>query len=220
MKNNCDVVTDLLPLYVDGVCSEESKKLVEEHLEECEACRNASRMLQEDITIQQDHDVNIIKGVKRRIFIEKIVLAIIAVVVAGSILICGGIYMLSSYVPMTEVSLKDTVSVSQDEDGNVWLIRNGMTTDAKGIMSEQYNTEGELISSFANMEINSGVDNSHVIYQVVLYETRITKLSHKLLGDNAVLQQEQSILFNANEKTNYDKVVVVEDGQETVLWER
>ena len=25
----CDVIQDLLPLYCDGVCSEESKKLVE-----------------------------------------------------------------------------------------------------------------------------------------------------------------------------------------------
>ena len=32
MKNNCDIIRDLLPLYVDGVCSQESAKLVEEHL--------------------------------------------------------------------------------------------------------------------------------------------------------------------------------------------
>ena len=39
MKISCDVVTDLLPLYHDGVCSQSTKKLVEEHLEECESCR-------------------------------------------------------------------------------------------------------------------------------------------------------------------------------------
>lgn len=35
----CEVIRDLLPLYHDGVCSEESKKLVEEHLTSCEGCR-------------------------------------------------------------------------------------------------------------------------------------------------------------------------------------
>ncbi len=35
----CGVIRDLLPLYHDGVCSEESRALVEEHLEGCEACR-------------------------------------------------------------------------------------------------------------------------------------------------------------------------------------
>ena len=36
---NCDIVRDLLPLYEDGLCSEESRRAVEEHLKSCEACR-------------------------------------------------------------------------------------------------------------------------------------------------------------------------------------
>lgn len=44
MKINCKIVQDLLPLYHDGVCSEESRKLVEAHLAECETCK---RMLAE-----------------------------------------------------------------------------------------------------------------------------------------------------------------------------
>ena len=39
MKTPCNVIRDLLPLYQDGVCSPESRQLVEEHLEECETCR-------------------------------------------------------------------------------------------------------------------------------------------------------------------------------------
>jgi len=39
MKISCDVVTDLLPLYHDGVCNQSSKKLVAEHLNECKSCR-------------------------------------------------------------------------------------------------------------------------------------------------------------------------------------
>lgn len=36
---NCEIVRDLLPLYHDRVCSEESRRAVEEHLEGCGACR-------------------------------------------------------------------------------------------------------------------------------------------------------------------------------------
>ena len=39
MKTSCNVIKDLLPLYHDGVCSRESRELVEEHLKECEECR-------------------------------------------------------------------------------------------------------------------------------------------------------------------------------------
>lgn len=37
-KLNCDVIQDLLPLYVDEVCSEASKQVVVEHLVECTEC--------------------------------------------------------------------------------------------------------------------------------------------------------------------------------------
>ena len=34
MKYSCDVIKDLLPLYYDKACSEQSKKIVEDRLEE------------------------------------------------------------------------------------------------------------------------------------------------------------------------------------------
>ena len=40
MKNNkCGIVRDLLPLYIDGVTSEESTEMVKTHIESCKACR-------------------------------------------------------------------------------------------------------------------------------------------------------------------------------------
>ncbi|MBR6740036.1 MAG: zf-HC2 domain-containing protein [Clostridia bacterium] len=41
MKLPCDIIQDLLALYEDGVCSEETKTAVEEHLKECHGCREA-----------------------------------------------------------------------------------------------------------------------------------------------------------------------------------
>ena len=42
MKNNeipCGVIVDLMPLYNEELCSEESRQLVEEHLQTCGECR-------------------------------------------------------------------------------------------------------------------------------------------------------------------------------------
>lgn len=41
MKVTCEIIEDLLPLYVDEVCSAQSRQAVEEHLRECEKCRSA-----------------------------------------------------------------------------------------------------------------------------------------------------------------------------------
>lgn len=48
MVHNCDVVQDLLPLYMDDVCSGASMKMVREHLENCEKCREMLRMMARD----------------------------------------------------------------------------------------------------------------------------------------------------------------------------
>ena len=40
MKNDCEIVRDLLPLYADDVCSPSSWELVEGHVRECPACRD------------------------------------------------------------------------------------------------------------------------------------------------------------------------------------
>lgn len=36
---NCNIVKDLIPLYIDGCCSEESEKIVEEHIRDCDDCK-------------------------------------------------------------------------------------------------------------------------------------------------------------------------------------
>ncbi len=35
----CNVVKDLIPLYIDECCSDESRKIVTEHIENCAACK-------------------------------------------------------------------------------------------------------------------------------------------------------------------------------------
>ena len=38
MSKQCDIVRDILPLYVDGACSEASAEMVKEHLNACADC--------------------------------------------------------------------------------------------------------------------------------------------------------------------------------------
>ncbi len=49
MKNDCNVVRDLMPLVIDGASSEESVKLVEAHMAECEPCTAIYAELQEEL---------------------------------------------------------------------------------------------------------------------------------------------------------------------------
>ncbi len=50
-KVSCNVIRDLLPLDIDGVVSEDSKRLVEEHLEGCEECRREKEKLEQAVPV-------------------------------------------------------------------------------------------------------------------------------------------------------------------------
>ena len=39
MTEKCELFRDLYDLYEDGICSDDSKNFVEEHLSECKECR-------------------------------------------------------------------------------------------------------------------------------------------------------------------------------------
>lgn len=54
MKLSCNVARDLLPLYHDGVCSDESRALVEEHLDGCPDCAGILKELQGEVELPHE----------------------------------------------------------------------------------------------------------------------------------------------------------------------
>ena len=54
MKLSCNVARDLLPLYHDGVCSDESRSLVEAHLKECPECTAVLTELRGEIEVPHE----------------------------------------------------------------------------------------------------------------------------------------------------------------------
>lgn len=51
MNISCEIIKDLLPLYHDGVCSKDSKDMVEEHLQQCESCRSELQAMDNELRI-------------------------------------------------------------------------------------------------------------------------------------------------------------------------
>ena len=91
MKYDCKVVEDLLPLYKDGVCSDASTKVVEEHLAECPKCSELLNSLKDtlidDLILKEKTDVI---ASQSRFFKRKSALvgSIIAAIFAIPILVC------------------------------------------------------------------------------------------------------------------------------------
>lgn len=76
---NCDIIKDLIPSYLDEICSENSKKAVKEHLAQCSDCRRYLEELQRTELSdkpQNNGELDYMKKVKRH-YTQKNVLGII-----------------------------------------------------------------------------------------------------------------------------------------------
>lgn len=46
-KQNCNIIRDLLPSYLDHICTPDTKKAVDEHLSACSSCRDLAALMRE-----------------------------------------------------------------------------------------------------------------------------------------------------------------------------
>ena len=77
MKNECDIVKDLIFSYNDGILSETSKKLVENHLKSCENCSNVLKEIQQEShNKSEEKEIDAFKGIRKKITKKNIVIFI------------------------------------------------------------------------------------------------------------------------------------------------
>jgi|AGTN01.1.fsa_nt_gi hypothetical protein len=66
MKISCEIVKDLLPLYHDGICSTDSKNLVEEHLAYCDSCKVELQAMDDELSVKNaEQNLNEAEAVKK-----------------------------------------------------------------------------------------------------------------------------------------------------------
>lgn len=85
-KEECDIMTDLLPLYVDHLTQEDTSQWIEEHLSQCEQCREIYELMESSFTevIKEEKrrkkkKVRIFKKVKLRLFLLGYVLVLVMI---------------------------------------------------------------------------------------------------------------------------------------------
>ena len=80
MKLDCEVIRDLLPLYAEHMASPASTALVEEHLQECEACRAELEQMQLPVPVQPEPQPDApLKGIRTALRKKRILTAAAAV---------------------------------------------------------------------------------------------------------------------------------------------
>lgn len=245
MTYPCGIIRDLLPLYIDDVCNEESKQAVENHLSECEKCRNYyESMKSTEGFVAKENDnsedmkmANNLKNVKSKI--NKKIRNIVLGAVAAMVFVIVGVTLLFS-VALKEVS-PDDVIVSANVYSFEELIENPASnvpnSESVTIYSDDSDDSQKIevrIPEIGEITITEDTieKNKYVTVFSVSSEYFIRTIKHEIKGDTIYISAFKTTLLN-NKAESYQKtmtslqfseinriVFVEDDGKETVLWSK
>ena len=88
--NKCAIVKDLLPLYADGVCGEETKKFVTDHLYECDKCCEELENLRFDFKVSSADEKQAIKKFKKKTE-RRVAVKLLSIVLAVAVAAFGAV---------------------------------------------------------------------------------------------------------------------------------
>lgn len=153
MKNECDIVKDLLFSYNDGILSDTSKELVENHLKKCEKCKIfLEEIKQENYKKNEIKEIDFLKNIKKKINKKNIILSVIFIILIIVVLFNIQVYNNYNQIASTmEVYLKDDITDEQTENIKNKLIEKGDNIELEYISKEK---------ALENFKNNLGEKNS------------------------------------------------------------
>lgn len=136
MKLDCDVIKDLMPLYVENMVSKKSCALVEEHIKECEECKKMIKVMKEPEE-KIVHNVEPLKEFKRKFKRHNRTIAALSIFFTFSILLIAegfasvtketpedmmGYCILYFYLLLPAVSLYCSYQIARQHKRFCWLL--------------------------------------------------------------------------------------------------
>lgn len=86
----CDIIKDLIPLYSEGLCCEESKREVEEHIRSCSACESCLKKLPKaEIASFGTDEAVPFKKVKKRLRLRVALIILLALILLSIVSVLG-----------------------------------------------------------------------------------------------------------------------------------
>ena len=215
-KQNCELVRDLLPLYAENMCSEESRRVVSEHLAECPSCLEQLKKMNTDISVHADNDISAIRRIKKRLLIERIGITAAVTLAALLALWFFWIFMVATTTPMHYDSeqLQGNVMVEEDDNGDLWLVLENDATAADICHPTIRDTQGNYLG------YDKDFDREHQEALGIVLEIQRAKAVTGIYMMKS--KPERMMLINKDEKPNINEVVYYDPTNDTeyTLWER
>ena len=156
MKNESDLVKDLLFSYNDNILSTTSKDLVDKHLQECDECKKFLEEIKQDSNEEkQVKEIDFLRSIKKNINKKNIIILVIFVFLIIIVLFNIQVYKNYNAVASTmEVYLKDDVTEEQIEN-----IKNKIIEKSDNLELEYVSKEKALERFKNNLDENKNLLN-------------------------------------------------------------
>lgn len=156
MKNECDLVKDLLFSYNDSILSTTSKDLVDKHLQECDECKKFLEEIKQDSNEEkQVKEIDFLRSIKKNINKKNIIILVIFVFLIIIVLFNIQVYKnYNAVASTTEVYLKDDVTEEQIEN-----IKNKIIEKSDNLELEYVSKEKALERFKNNLDENKNLLN-------------------------------------------------------------
>lgn len=126
MKNECNIIKDLLPLYAENMVSSDTAAFVEEHLKSCAECRREYEGTKEPQAIEAASHTAPLLQLSKRLRAKKIeTIALTAAFVAALLVSAFAVLDAPIYLPYSE----ELISVEPVEDGALRITFDEAVTD-------------------------------------------------------------------------------------------
>lgn len=104
----CTIIQDLLPLYVDDVVSDDSKEMVEAHLQQCEHCQREYEGMKQEVYIPTQTETSMLKRIQRNWRYKKWMIAGTSIVLTAALLFGAFFYVFhyEAVIPFDEELVK------------------------------------------------------------------------------------------------------------------
>ncbi len=173
----CEIIRDLLPLYIDEVCSNESKYEVEKHLKNCDNCTHIFKQMNiEVIPMQNSTEILNAKKPFNIIRRKNIINISLAVIITIFIMIIG--YMIIQDVGIVHdiIFPQKYVIVHENENIDIW---------------NEVKIEEDNFLNFDSLIFKKCITNDANSNATVLL--RITDESNNIILDNIMIEPGKTI---------------------------
>lgn len=151
INKNCNIIEDLLPLFVEGLVSEETKQEIEKHLKECENCSKVFKEMKKNNTLfsiennaeekleNNEKEIKCIKNIKRKLTLKVIMYICISIIIT-----------------ILAINIWNTYRIVRDENGKYILYNMNTGNIQKGL---------DGTNMYANYTIND--NGQEIVYNVI-----------------------------------------------------